>query len=136
VQLGDDAAETPHVDRCRVRQAENDLRRSVKARLYVRVHCRRNRHATLVLNGHVKTAEQRTIVQQTVISILAIDTLHYDTVTFGTARRSLYRLRPRPVPPRCAKCNSPPINGHVPTSYYSMWHYKYKAVFIKGLKLQ
>ena len=40
VQFGDDAAETPHVDRRRVWQAEDHLRRSVEPRLYVRVHCR------------------------------------------------------------------------------------------------
>ena len=26
-------------------------------------------------------------------------------------------------PPRCIKCNSPPINGQCTTSYYFMWHY-------------
>jgi len=41
-------------------------------------------------------------------------------VTFGTDQS----------PPRCAKCNSPPINvqSSVPTSYHSIWqlplHYK------------
>ena len=34
-------------------------------------------------------------------------------VTFGTARRGLGGLRPAQTPPGC-----------VPTSYYSMWHYK------------
>jgi len=31
----------------------------------------------------------------------------------GTARRGMSVLRPRPAqsPPRCTKCNSPPING-------------------------
>jgi len=40
----------------------------------------------------------------TVIGTLAVDGW---AVTFGTARR------PHPVqaPPRCTKCNSPPING-------------------------
>ena len=42
---------------------------------------------------------------------------------FGTAKRGLGGLRPRPVPPRCTKCNNPPINANVPTSYYLMWHY-------------
>jgi len=32
-------------------------------------------------------------------------------VTFVTVRRGLGGLWPRPVPPHCTKCNSPPING-------------------------
>ena len=32
-------------------------------------------------------------------------------VTFGTAKRSLRGLQPAQSPPRCTKCNSPPING-------------------------
>jgi len=45
-------------------------------------------------NGHIKTAEQRAIIQQ------YGDTLAVDgrAVTFGTARRGLGGLRPRPVP--------------------------------------
>jgi len=30
---------------------------------------------------------------------------------------------PAQSPPRCNKCNSPPINNQ--TSYYSVWHYNY-----------
>jgi len=44
----------------------------------------------------------------TVIAGLAIDEW---VVTFGTARSGLSGLRPRPSPPRCTKCNSPPIDG-------------------------
>jgi len=43
-----------------------------------------------------------------VIGTLAVDGW---AVTFGTGRRGLGGLRPRLVPPRCTKCNSPPING-------------------------
>ena len=32
-------------------------------------------------------------------------------VTFGTARRGLGGSQPAQSPPRCTKCNSPPING-------------------------
>ena len=32
-------------------------------------------------------------------------------VAFGTARRGLGGLRPRPVPSSLYQCNSPPING-------------------------
>ena len=44
----------------------------------------------------------------TVIGTLAVDGW---AVTFGTARRGLGGLRPRPVPSSLYKCNSPPING-------------------------
>jgi len=50
---------------------------------------------------------------------MVIGTLADDgwAVTFGTLRRGLGGLRHRPVPPRCTKCNSPPINGQgVPTT--------------------
>jgi len=47
------------------------------------------------LYGHIKTAEQRTIIQHYGGSV--IDGW---AVTFGTR-----------APPRCTKCNSPPING-------------------------
>ena len=32
---------------------------------------------------------------------------------------------PAQAPPRCTKCNGPPINGQcsVPISYYLMWYY-------------
>jgi len=47
--------------------------------------------AGLTIYGHIKTAEQRTAVTGT----LAVDGW---AVTFGTARRGLDGLRPRPVP--------------------------------------
>jgi len=46
-------------------------------------------------NGHIKTAVQRPLFSNTVISTLAVDGW---AVTFGTARRGLGGLRPRPVP--------------------------------------
>ena len=51
----------------------------------------------------------------TVIGTLAVDGW---AVTFGTARRGLSGLEPAQTPPRCTKCNSPPINGHC-TSFIS-----------------
>ena len=45
VQLRDDAAEAPHVNRRRVRQTEDHLGSSVEPRLNVRVHCPRNPQA-------------------------------------------------------------------------------------------
>jgi len=62
-------------------------------------------------NGHIKTAAQWTIVQK-----------YSDWFTgrwwMGLLLHLVQRggglggLRPRPVPPpRCTKCNSPPING-------------------------
>jgi len=44
----------------------------------------------------------------TVTGTLVVDAW---VVTFGTSMRGIGGLRPRPVPPRCTKCNSPPING-------------------------
>jgi len=44
----------------------------------------------------------------TVIGTLAVDGW---AVTFGTARRGLGGLGPAQSPPRCTKCNSPPVNG-------------------------
>jgi len=65
---------------------------------------------------HINTAEQRTIIQHTVIDTLAVNGW---AVTFGTARRDWVGPQPAQAPPRCTKCNSPPINGpaSVPISY-------------------
>jgi len=60
------------------------------------------------------------LYNDTVIGTLAIDGWG---VTFGTARRGLGGLGPRPVPPCCTKCNSPPINGQCTNLSYLMWHY-------------
>ena len=50
----------------------------------------------LTLNGHIKTAEQRTLLySNTVIGRLAVDGW---AVTFGTAMRDLGGMRRRPVP--------------------------------------
>jgi len=69
-----------------------------------------NKNACL-LYGHIKTAEQRTIIMiglNTVIGTLAADGW---AVTFGTARRCLGGLGTRPVPFSLYQMNSPPING-------------------------
>jgi len=47
------------------------------------------------------------LYNNTVIGTLTIDGW---AVTFGTSRGA-GGLGPRPVPPRCTKCNSPPISG-------------------------
>ena len=54
-----------------------------------------------------------------VVGTLAIDGW---TVTFGTARRGLGGLWPRPMPPLAVPN---PSMGSVPTSYYLMCHYNY-----------
>ena len=63
----------------------------------------------LTLYGHIKTAEQQTIIQQ------FGDWYTGDwAVTVGTVRRGLGGLWPHLVPlfpPRCTKYNNPPING-------------------------
>jgi len=52
-------------------------------------------------------------LQDAKYSDIVIGTLAVDgwAVTFGTARRGLGGAAARPAPPRCTKCNSPPING-------------------------
>ena len=63
------------------------------------------------INRYIKTAEQSNgpAYSNTVIGTLAVDGW---AVTFGTARRGRRgRSLPRPLDPRCTKCNSPPING-------------------------
>jgi len=57
--------------------------------------------------GTLKPQSNELLYSNTVIG-----TLHVDgwTVTFGTARRGLQGCGPAQSPPRCTKCNSPPIN--------------------------
>jgi len=52
------------------------------------------RQKPIAINGHIKTAQQRSIIH-TVMGTLAVVG---STVTFGTARRVLGGLWPRPVP--------------------------------------
>ena len=61
----------------------------------VRVHEIRNRNLYLTSNRRIKTAAQRTVIQQYGDWYSAVDGW---AVTFGTARRGLGELRPRPVP--------------------------------------
>ena len=60
------------------------------------------------LTGTLKPQSNGPLYSDTVIGTWAVDGW---AVTFGTARRGLDGLRRRPVPTRCAKCNSRPING-------------------------
>jgi len=48
------------------------------------------------------------LYSNTVIGTLAVDGW---AVTFCTARRALAGWGPAQYPPRCTKCNNPPING-------------------------
>ena len=90
----------------------------------------------LTLCEHMKTAKQW--ISNTVIGTLAVDGW---AVTFGTVRRSLGGLRPTQSPPRCTKCNIPPINGQCTNCIYykniikySMWRYNCLCA-LKGWKL-
>ena len=58
----------------------------------------------------------------TVIGTLAVDGW---AVTFGAARRDWAGPQPAQAPPRCTKCNNPPISGQCrgATSYYSLYRY-------------
>jgi len=66
---------------------------------------------------------------------MVIGTLAGDgwTDTFGTARRDLAGCGPAQSPPRCTKCNSPPLNGHC-TNFISSDVALYLPLSIKGLK--
>ena len=67
------------------------------------VHCK-----TVPFTGTLKPQGNGPLYSNTVIGTLAADGW---AVTFGTTRRGLGGLRPRPGPHRCTKCNSPAING-------------------------
>jgi len=59
--------------------------------------------------GTLKLHSNGPLYSKTVIGTPVVDGW---AITFGTARRGLGGLRPRlQSPPRCTKCNSPPING-------------------------
>jgi len=58
--------------------------------------------------GTLKLQSNRQLYSNTVIGTLAVDGWG---VTFGTARKSLAGSVPAQSPPRCTKCNIPPING-------------------------
>ena len=60
------------------------------------------------LTGTLKPHSNGPLYNDMVIGTLAVDEW---AVTFGTARRDLSGLGPAQSPPRCTKCNSPPING-------------------------
>ena len=60
--------------------------------------------------GTLKPQSNEPLCSYTVVGTLAVDGW---AVTFRTARRGLGGLRP----PRCTKCNSPPINGQCTNNF-------------------
>jgi len=60
------------------------------------------------LIGTLKPQSNGPLYCNTVIGTLAVNAW---AVTFGSARYGLGGLRPRPIPHRCTKCYTPPING-------------------------
>jgi len=68
----------------------------------------------------LKAQSNGSLYINTVIGTLAVDGW---AVTFGTARRGLGGLGPRPYSPLLAVPNvtAHPSTTSVPTSYYSMW---------------
>jgi len=65
--------------------------------------------------GTLKSYSNGPLYTNIVISTLAVDGW---AGTFGTARSGMGGLQPEESPPRCTKCNSPPINGHCrPTNF-------------------
>jgi len=84
-------------------------------------------NSLLTLYGHIKTAEQRSIIQQqsTVIGTLAVDGW---AVRFGTARRATAPPSPLLAIPNVT---AHPSTASIPTSHYSVWHYN--CLWFKGL---
>jgi len=58
--------------------------------------------------GTLKPQSNGSLYSNTVITTLAVNGW---AVKFGTTRRGLGGYSPSQSPPRCTKCNSPPING-------------------------
>jgi len=58
--------------------------------------------------GTLKPQSNGPLYSNTVIGTLAVDGW---AVAFGTANMGLGGRGPAQSPPRCTKCNSPPING-------------------------
>ena len=76
--------------------------------------------------GTLKPHSNGPSYSNTVIGTLAVDGW---AVTFGTARRGLGGVRPRPVPLLAVpNVTAHPSIASVPTSYYSMWHQNYLCV--------
>ena len=73
--------------------------------------------AHLTRYAHINTVEQRTLYSNTVIGSMAVDRW---TVTFGTARRSLGELRPRPVPSSLYQMQQP-TNQRQVYQLYIIW---------------
>ena len=75
--------------------------------------------------GTLKPQSNEPLYSNTVIGTLAVDGW---AVTFGTTRRSLGGLGPRPAQSLIAVPNvtAHPSTASVPTSYYLMWHYNYQ----------
>jgi len=65
---------------------------------------------TITFTFTLKPQSNGPLYSNMVIGTLAVDGW---AVIFGTARRGMGGLGPRPAksPPRCTKCDSPPING-------------------------
>ena len=60
------------------------------------------------LTGTLKPQSNGPLYSNTVIGTLAVDGW---AATFGKVRRAWAGCGPAQSPPRCTKCNSPPING-------------------------
>jgi len=67
----------------------------------------------LTLYGHIKTAEQRTIIQQYGDWYMYTAAILLHLVQRGRRGGAWAGCGPAQSPPRCTKCNSPPINGQL-----------------------
>jgi len=69
--------------------------------------------------GTLKAQSNCPLYSNTVIGTLAVD---WWAVTFGTARKGLGGLRPRPVPSSLYQMQQPTHQLPVYQLHYSMWH--------------
>ena len=76
--------------------------------------------------GTLKPQSNGPLYSNTVIGTLAL----MDGLLHLVQRGGAWAASGPTQSPRCTKRNNPLINGSVPTSYYSTWHYNYTHNFI------
>ena len=90
---------------------------------------RRTFYTVYHLIGTLKPQSNRRLYSNVGLGTLAVDRW---TVTFGTARRGSGRAVALPSPLIAVpNVTAHPSTASVPTSYYSIWHYKYLCL-LKG----
>ena len=80
--------------------------------------------------GTLKPQSNAPLFRNTVIGTLVVDGW---AVTFGTARRDWAGQQPSQAPPRCTKCNSPPINDQC--TKFILFDVALLPLYFKGLTI-